>query len=413
MTHPVLAHPRAGMFSSRSAHSKRVSSWDRSGANLDYVKIGPGETFVLMDQEGPGCVTHLYAAMVLPDLTDYRDAILRCFWDDAAMPAVEVPLGEFFGVIHGRVREYRSEMTAVNEGLGSSHGLNAYFPMPFNSRGLITLENRGVATLGGALGNLWYHIDYEVYESAIPADLLRFHASYRQERPTRAIGPEPNVTLHEAPNLDGAENYVALDTVGHGRMVGLVLGVENLQGQNWYGEGDDMVFIDGDVWPPSIHGTGSEEIFGGGACPRVEYAGPYTGFHLIESPDYAGLVGMYRWYVHDPIHFDRSLRWTIEHGHANNFANDYVSVAYWYQTPQAHLASLPDREQMLPPLGPGYEEARDALFDTTGRLREAVGDGAPLIDYLRAAGAGAPFYRGDWQATLTEVERFRREHGMS
>ena len=41
--------------------------------------------------------------------------------------------------------------------------------------------------------------------------------------------------------------------------------------------------------------------FGGGACPSVEYAGPYAGFHLIESPDYAGLVGMYRWFVRDPI----------------------------------------------------------------------------------------------------------------
>ena len=93
-----------------------------------------------------------------------------------------------------------------------------------------------------------------------------------------------------------------------------------------------MVFIDGERWPPSIHGTGTEEIFGGGACPAREYAGPYHGFHLIESPDYAGLVGAYRWFVHDPIRFTRSLRWTVEHGHANNFANEYASVAYWYQT---------------------------------------------------------------------------------
>lgn len=395
------------MFIPRSAHSRRSSSWDRGGGNRDFVKVEPGSTVVLLDHEGPGCLTHLYLAMVLADITDYRDAILRCYWDGADRPSVEVPLGDFFGVVHGRVREYRSAMTAVNGGLGgSSHALNAYFPMPFSAGARVTLEHRGPETLGGALGNLWYHIDYEAYDAPIPGDVLRFHASYRQERPTVAVGPVHNLTLHEAPNLDGAENFVVLDTRGSGRMVGLVLGIDNQQGNAWYGEGDDMVFIDGEAWPPSIHGTGSEEIFGAGACPTDEYAGPYTGFHLIDSPDYDGLVGMYRWYVHDPIHFAEALRWTIEHGHANNFANDYSAVAYWYQTPLAELPPLPERRAMVPPLGDGYEDAKAALFEQARTLRSAVADGAPLIDFLRACRAGEPFFRGDWSATLDQVRRF-------
>ena len=406
MSHPLLAHSRAAMFTARPAGSRRASSWDRSGANRDYIKVEPGETVVLLDHVGPGCITHLYMAMVLADLTDYRDAILRCHWDGSQRPSVEVPLGDFFGVAHGRVREYRSALVTVNGGLGSaSHGLNAYFPMPFATRALVTLEHRGEVTLGGALGNLWYHIDYETYEEAIPAGTHRFHASYRQERPTAAVGPAHNVTLHAEQNLDGGENYIVLDTSGEGRMVGLVLEIDNLQGTNWYGEGDDMVFIDGDTWPPSIHGTGSEEIFGGGACPSVEYAGPVTGYHLIESPDYEGLVGMYRWYLDDPIHFARSLRWTIEHGHANNFANDYASVAYWYQSPLADLPSLPDRNDMLPPLGDGYAEARSVLFETVAALRAAVGEGRPIIDFLRACRAGEPFARGDWEGTMTALDR--------
>jgi hypothetical protein len=40
---------------------------------------------------------------------------------------------------------------------------------------------------------------------------------------------------------------------------------------------------------------------------------------------------MYRWYLADPIRFERSLVWTIEHGHANDYENDYTSSAYWYQ----------------------------------------------------------------------------------
>lgn len=52
--------------------------------------------------------------------------------------------------------------------------------------------------------------------------------------------------------------------VGHARRrVGLHLEVDNTARPVWYGEGDDMVFADGELWPPSIHGTGTEEIFGG------------------------------------------------------------------------------------------------------------------------------------------------------
>jgi hypothetical protein len=410
--HPVFDQALAPLFTRRRSASRRASSWDRTGANRDFLVIGPGETVTLLEHAGAGCVTHVYCAMVLPDLTDYRDAILRCFWDGTDRPAVEVPLGDFFGLAHARTRELSSLLVAVNPGLGSSHGLNAYFPMPFSAGARITLENRGPRTLGGALGAFWYHIEYEVYDRPIGDEVHRFHAHYRQERPTGALGPEPNVTLHDAPNLDGAGNYVALDTTGEGRMVGLVLEVDNVQGEKWYGEGDDMAFVDGEQWPPSIHGTGTEEIFGGGACPSDEYASAYSGFHLIESERYDGRVGMYRWYVHDPIHFATSLRWTVEHGHANNFANDYASVAYWYQTPVAHLPPLPERSALLPRLGDRYEEARDLLFATSTSAREAAAGQATPGLFLAACQAGRAFYLGDWDRAIADLTRFRREHDL-
>jgi hypothetical protein len=38
--------------------------------------------------------------------------------------------------------------------------------------------------------------------------------------------------------------------------------------------------------------------------------------------------------------FERSLRVTIEHGHANKLTNDYASTAYWYQA-EPHAAFPP------------------------------------------------------------------------
>ena len=110
-----------------------------------------------------------------------------------------------------------------------------------------------------------------------------------------------------------------------------------------------MIFIDDESFPPAIHGTGTEEIFGGGACPAIEYSGPYTGFHCIENKgDYAfwGTNGMYRFYIMDPIRFKKSIRVSLEHGHGNDRANDYSSVAFWYQL---------DRSKALPEL-PGLSQ---------------------------------------------------------
>jgi hypothetical protein len=394
--HQLHQHPLRSLFTFTGARSRRASSWDRSGGNQDFVTVMPGQTAVLLEQDGPGCVTHLYCALAFPELTDYRDAILRCYWDGEDTPSVEVPLGDFFTLAHARIRLVQSALVAVNPGLGASHGLNAYFPMPFASHARVTVEHRGERPLGGLLPALWYHVEYEVYDRPLPDDALRFHAQWRHEAPTEAVGPHPNVQLHDGHNVDGAQNYLALDAVGAGQMIGLVLQINNVAG-GWYGEGDDMVFVDGEAWPPSIHGTGTEEIFGGGACPAREYAGPYSGFHLIESPDYAGLVGAYRWFVHDPIRFTRALRWTVEHGHANNFANQYASVAYWYQSePHAPFPSLPPADALRPPLPAVYDETRAAFFDA---LLEALrgGGGAALS---RVASLGELFYAGRFDATL-------------
>ena len=230
--HPLARHPLRTLFTSTGARSRRSSSWDRSGGNFDFVSVAPGEAVTLLEHDGPGCVTHLYCALAFPEVTDYRDAILRCWWDGEATPSVEVPLGDFFGVSHARIRELRTALTAVNPGFGSSHGMHAFFPMPFATGARITLEHRGDRPLGGALPALWYHVDWEEYDAPPPPETLRFHAQWRQERPTTAVGPQPNVQLHGARNLDGAENYVALDAVGAGQMVGLVLDINN-RGGGW------------------------------------------------------------------------------------------------------------------------------------------------------------------------------------
>jgi hypothetical protein len=67
---------------------------------------------------------------------------------------------------------------------------------------------------------------------------------------------------------------------------------------------------------------------------------------------------MYRLHINDPIYFEKSIRVTIEHGHANKLSNDYSSTAYWYQTePHMSFEPLPAVEQRMPRVDPWEEQS--------------------------------------------------------
>jgi hypothetical protein len=314
----------------------RVSSYDRTGGNRDFLSVAPGQTLDLASLQGAGIIRHLYFS-ILGGEHYLRDLVLRAYWDGSDKPCIEVPFGDFFGLGAERPRFFSSLMVTVNPGdLGvyGTYGFNSYFPMPFAKGARLTLTNEGAEPVLA----VWYHVEYEKM-AALAKGLSRFHASWNRVNKTVPVGKDINVTQHAGINQTGTDNYVLLDATGHGTVAGIFLNIDNSMG-SWYGEGDDMIFIDGEQWPPSYHGTGTEEIFGGGACPTAEYAGPYTGFHLINNLDFSGKVSMYRFYINDPIRFRKSVRMTLEHGHANNIANDYSSTVFWYQD-EPHAAFKP------------------------------------------------------------------------
>ncbi|MHC4672313.1 MAG: glycoside hydrolase family 172 protein [Planctomycetota bacterium] len=328
----------------KDATSARESSWNRSGRNTDFVGIASGESLEIANISGAGCIRHIYFTTIGAPEHFLRDVVIRMYWDGEQAPSVEVPFGDFFGLGHERPVYFRSLMVAVNEGssgVTGSIGYNSYFPMPFAAGARITLTNDGERRLEA----IWYHVDYEKLKG-LDNEAGRFHAQWRRENLTTPVGDKINTALHRSVNPDGKENYVILEAQGHGNFAGYFLNVDNVAG-GWYGEGDDMIFIDGEQWPPSFHGTGTEEIFGGGAGPNLAYAGPYTGFHITGNKNYAGKTSMFRFFVTAPVRFRKSIRVTIEHGHANNFANDYSSTAFWYQSephaPFPKLLSAADR----------------------------------------------------------------------
>jgi hypothetical protein len=223
-------------------------------------------------------------------------------------------------------------------------GFNCWFHMPFatGARFEVTSECAEEELL------FYYYIDYESFD-ALEDGLGRFHAHWRRQCPTDGVeqGGESNTQyLMEGTNLDGEGNYTILDAQGRGHYVGCVLNLTNLRHTaewNWYGEGDDMIFIDGEPFPPTLHGTGTEDYLNTAWCPSQPYHAPYHGLTLPGGENWSGQISMYRFHIEDPVTFTRSIRVTIEHGHANKRSDDLSSVAYWYQ-------ELPNRPLDLPPV---------------------------------------------------------------
>ena len=340
--------PLAGLATLRDARTKRVSSWDKTGGNRDCISIEPGLTATLADISGAGAIRHIWFTIGCQDPNYLRKVVLRMFWDGEANPSVEVPVGDFFGVGHALLNHYTSlPLTVVRgPGWGRNAGMNCYFPMPFASRALLTVENQCEQPVGA----FYYYVDYEEYDSLAEGQ-GRFHGWYNQEAPCQAV--DKAVSKHL--NIGGDENYVILEAEGRGHYVGCVLNVDNFnafhQAHTWFGEGDDMIFIDGEKWPPSLHGTGTEDYFcEAWGFPSGEYSGPYTGVSLgKDTQNWSGKWSLYRFHIEDPVHFRKSIRVGIEHGHANDQGNDYSSVAYWYQAePHKPFAPLPPAKERVP-----------------------------------------------------------------
>ncbi len=336
---------------------ERVSSWDRSGGNRDFLTLEPEQACIVAEIKGAGCIKHIWMTMASPDPLFARKVVLRMWWDSepAETPSVQVPIGDFFGIGHSIVKNFWSLPLTMSPSDG--RGFNCFFPMPFASGARIEVTNETAD-----LFHLYFYIDHEAYNH-LDEGYGRFHAQWRRENPTTGWGDPSRrfcqdriyaQEINVAPNLSDADNYVILEAEGKGHYVGCHLDIDCFarEKNDWYGEGDDMVVIDGDPWPPRLHGTGTEDYFNTAYCPRDEFCTPYHGITVYSGTEewpWKGKNSLYRFHIEDPIYFERSIRVSIEHGHANNLSNDYSSTAYWYQAePHKPFPPLLPVEARLP-----------------------------------------------------------------
>ncbi len=329
----------------RNARTLRASSWDPTGRNRDNWIIPPGESRVLADLSGPGCITHIWTAQP----ARFRRCVLRFTWDDGPSPSVLAPVGDFFCLGHELVNSFQNALFSGSTNRPNQFnvgvGLNCYVPMPFRRRALLEIVNESDEP-----HPMWFYVDYERHDEPPAEDVGYFHAEFRRTCPFGGWGPEilVNTPQADAPNekeIAWRNNYVILDTQGRGHYIGCNLSVTNFQG-TWWGEGDDMIWVDGYHWPPDLHGTGSEDYLGH-AWGMQANAFLRNGTSLHEAHT-GGYQTSYVLHLENPVHFREQIKVTIEHGHANHLANEMSSTAYWYAAAPTRVAPLPPVAKRLP-----------------------------------------------------------------
>jgi hypothetical protein len=328
---------------------------DRDGnyahGNSDNSRLDSGATKVVLDARGPGVVTHMWFTFLGPERhpwapqgsANHQEILLRVCYDDSPATSFEVPFGDFFANCFGQRVEVISAPVVVEDG----DSYNCFWHMPFQKSIRIEIVNQSAKQLN----LLYYNIDW-IKRDALPADTPYFYARYHQQYPLRA-----------------GQDYTLLETRGKGHYVGSVLAVRT-RSPSWFGEGDEKIYIDGET-TASIWGTGTEDYFLS-AWGLKQTGTPYFG---TPSFDQWGIVGghtaAYRWHVQDPIPFQESIKFTIEHWgwispdenpegkqHSwNEREDDYASVAFWYQAgeptpgppvPPASERQLPNLDQITP-----------------------------------------------------------------
>jgi hypothetical protein len=93
-----------------------------------------------------------------------------------------------------------------------------------------------------------------------------------------------------------------------------------------------------------------------------------------------GRTHCYRFHLADPIHFERSLKFTLEHGHNNVLTLDLATVAYWYQSEATGVPPIPDKagRALKPLIGPAdIHRWRDAWRKQNGNDPQLWGDEKP------------------------------------
>jgi hypothetical protein len=299
--------------------------------------LAPGSSMVAR-LAGAGVIRQVRMSVEPASPEVLRGTGLRIVWDGAAAASVDVPVGHFFGNAYsgygscfsskaavlgrappggGRPVAYCSAYNSLLLGVTTKDAYSR-FPMPFANGATVVIENRS----GRRIENVRLRLDVERL-TELPANWGRFHATWTES--PAATDATPRSGPKKVPVK------VVLQKQGRGKYVGVMLTVDWPYADYWWGEGDWQIWTDENGWPPSYHGTGSEEYFNSGWCQFDRKA--VSGFVALRP----GHPTVYSFHLNDAFQFQRNIRVLEEQmgcGAADKIIHEHhplwTTTAYWY-----------------------------------------------------------------------------------
>jgi hypothetical protein len=286
----------------------------QSRTEFHQVSVPMGREHILANLKGPGKVTYFY---ITDDSVGKWNPglVLKVYWDDATEPAIWVPLADFFGAVMGRSVDYQSAVMQINHAC-----FMCYLPMPFSKRARFILANDGDQDYSRKVA---YGIDHE-QSRAYAKEKSRLHCEWRRSNPV----------------TNGL--HTILDARGRGQYVGSILQAVSRNQKIWFGEGDTVLHLDGKTF---AHTPGTEDEYG--SCWEDPNWRTFSAIYCGHPLNQNGINRMYRWYVANPVRFQKRLKVEIQNQHENGTpttnldSDDYTSLAFWYQDGSQKVARLP------------------------------------------------------------------------
>lgn len=309
-------------------------SQSRENQKLFEASLAAGEAKEMVRLDGPGAVAELNLRLVAQDMNRaLRQTVLEITFDDYPWAQVQSPVGDFFGAAPGVNPYVSAPFTVRPDGT-----MLCRYVMPFARSCSVKLRNEGdqpVSVRGAVLPQPY----------TWGAESMHFRAHWRVDHDLVAS----NRDVQDLPYVlvDGKGVYV-----GTGAYLMNPAEVPTPYG-NWWGEGDEKVFVDDDA-VPSLFGTGSEDYFNYSWSAPDIFIFPYCGQPRNDGPGNRGFVTNYRWHILDPIPFRDNLRFYMElFSHERTPGLTYARIGYHYAQPGVTDDFMPVKPADLrPPLLP-------------------------------------------------------------
>lgn len=301
--------------------------------------LDAGKSIVIANIKGPAVITCIHMTQHFIDddgLTEYerkaisaRGIILEIYYNNVSIPAVKVPVGDFFADGCCGMANHFSSLFVEK----APESYNCFIPMPFEKSACILLRNETPYDLMN-----YSFVEYE----QIPSwedDIGYFHASWSRFA----------FQLHSRTD----RHFFHIDGCGHliGRAWSICTNEPYFNEFSVIVEGNNEIRIDNET-EPRIDYLGTEDSFGFSWGFSKIFAGPYNGINFVQYDvpynNRPPMLSVYRFYSLNKIRFNKSFDLRIDW--SNEFTNnekvqnkleelyksgrgwvDYATTYYWYQ----------------------------------------------------------------------------------